>query len=106
MLAKLETLIEDLATAVSAMGGPLGESATQVERDADRDIIETLRAIARRCTTTALLTQMNDRGLVAADSTVKKRLAEMIKDGRLTKDPKARRPGYGLPEWNCSSFGS
>ena len=98
-LAELEMLIEDLATAVSATGGPLGEWATRAKWEADCQIIETLRAVAHQCTTMALLGEMNDRGLNPSDSTVKKRLAEMAKHGRLTKDPKARPPGYGLPEW-------
>ena len=41
-LAELVTLIEDLETAVPATGGPRGEPATRVEREADRQIPKTL----------------------------------------------------------------
>jgi hypothetical protein len=46
---------------------------------------------------------MYKRGLEPSESTVKKRLAQLVKDRRLTNDPKARPKGYGLPEWSGSS---
>jgi hypothetical protein len=73
------------------------------EREPDRQIIETLRAVGHRLTTKKLLAKMSDRKLNPAESTVKKRLAEMVKNRRLTNDPKARPRGYGLPEWIGSS---
>jgi hypothetical protein len=71
--------------------------------EVDPQIIETLRAVGRRLTTEGLLTKMSDRGLHPSVSTVKKRLAYLVKAGRLTKDSKARPRGYGLPQWNGSS---
>jgi hypothetical protein len=75
------------------------------EWEVDRQIIETLRAVGHRLTTDELLTEMSNRGLDPSDSTVKKRLTVLVKDRRLTNDPKARPRGYGLPEWH-GSFGS
>jgi hypothetical protein len=74
--------------------------------DVEPRIIETLRHVGQRRTTTKLLGEMSKRGLKESDSTVKKRLAEMVKDQRLTKDPKANPPGYGLPEWETGSSGA
>jgi hypothetical protein len=71
--------------------------------EVDRQIIEALRAVGHRLTTEELLVEMSDRGWNPSDSAVKKRLAELARDGRLTKDPKARPRGYGLPEWHGSS---
>jgi hypothetical protein len=71
--------------------------------EVDPQIIETLRTIGHRLTTKALLAEMSKRGLDPSGSTVKKRLAKLADDGRLTKDPKARPRGYGLPEWHGSS---
>jgi hypothetical protein len=48
---------------------------------------------------------MSNRGLNPSESTLKKRLPVLVKDGRLTKDPKAKPRGYGLPE-SHGSFGS
>jgi hypothetical protein len=72
----------------------------------DREIIETLRAVGRRLTTGGLLGEMARRGLVPSEPYVKKRLAELVKGGRVTKDPKATPRGYGLPEWHGSSGSS
>jgi hypothetical protein len=69
----------------------------------DREIIETLRAVGRRLTTEGLLGEMSRRGLNPSGSTVKKRLAELVKGRRLNNDPKARPRGYGLPGWEGSS---
>jgi hypothetical protein len=76
---------------------------TPLERKPDRQIIETLRAVGHRLTTTQLLEEMSKRELHPAESTIKKRLAVMTGDGRLNNDPKAKPRGYGLPEWNGSS---
>jgi hypothetical protein len=75
------------------------------DRDSDRQIIDTLRAIGHRLTTAKLLREMSNRGLNPSESTIKKRLAVLTKSHRLTNDPKAKPRGYGLPEWH-GSFGS
>jgi hypothetical protein len=78
-----------------------GESKSGVsERRSDREIIETLREKGRRLTTTELIAEMETRGLNPSESTVKKRLAELVKDKALDKDPNAKPRGYGLPEWH------
>jgi hypothetical protein len=80
-----------------------GSKADAHERDSDREIVDTLRAVGHRLTTSRLLKEMNDRKMNPSESTVKKRLAEMIKDRRLNNDPKTKPKGYGLPEWSGSS---
>jgi len=72
------------------------------DRKFDRQIIETLKTVGHRLTTTKLNAEMNKREWTS-DSTLKKRLAELVKDGRLNNDPRARPRGYGLPEWISSS---
>jgi hypothetical protein len=72
----------------------------------DQEIIDTLRSVRHRCTTMKLIDEMATRALDPSESTVKKRLAAMVKEHRLTKDPRAEPPGYGLPEWADGSSGS
>jgi hypothetical protein len=72
------------------------------ERESDLQIIETLRAVGHRLTTTKLISAMTECGLNPSESTVKKRLAGLVKSGQLDNDPKARPRGYGLPEWDGS----
>jgi hypothetical protein len=78
------------------------------EWECDRQIIDTLRAVGHRLTTTELLSKMENRYVEKrqskpSESTVKKRLAVMTKDGRLDNDPKAKPRGYGLSEWDSSA---
>jgi len=105
VLEELERLIKELETLTSAelrYPGPV--SPPQVESECQ--IVSTLRDVGHRCTTQGLLSEMRSRGLDPAESTVKKRLARMTKEVRLHKDPKAKPPGYGLPEWGVGSIGS
>jgi hypothetical protein len=80
----------------------LSRDSTLTELDSDRVILETLRAVGHRVTTSELLTEMTKRDLSPSDSTVKKRLAQMVKDRRVDNKPKAKPKGYGLPGWNGS----
>jgi hypothetical protein len=73
---------------------------------ADQEIVETLRSVGHRLTTIPLIEAMQKRGLIPSESTVKKRLAVMVDDGRLDNDPHGRPRGYGLPEWNGPSGSS
>jgi hypothetical protein len=66
---------------------------------ADREILDVLKDVGHRLSTREILAEMTRRGHNPSESTVGHRLAEMVKDGRLTKDRKARPPGYGLPGW-------
>src|SRR5262249_25415505 len=69
----------------------------------DGQIISTLKVVGHPLTTTKLLSEMNSRNSEPFSvSTVKKRLAEMVRENRLTNDRKGEPPGYGLPE----GFGS
>jgi hypothetical protein len=105
-ISRMCQAIAALQGAVSAKPEAAGKTGIPVQWEVDRQIIETLRAVSHRCTTKALLAVMGKRGLNPSDSTVKKRLAEMVKDRRLTKNPRAKPPGYGLPEWGDGSAGS
>jgi hypothetical protein len=100
----------DIAESEWAGGGSLPPKHPEsgwgiAERESDGQICDALRAIGHRLTTSELLSVMNQSSMNPSESTVKKRLATMVKEGRLTNDPKARPRGYGLPEWT-GSFGS
>jgi hypothetical protein len=69
----------------------------------DGQIISTLKVVGHRLTTTELLSEMKNRNSEDfSESTVKKRLAKMVLENRLTNDRKGEPPGYGLPEWGGS----
>jgi hypothetical protein len=70
--------------------------------EADGQIVETLKAVGHRLTTSPLLSKMSERYENVSVSTFKQRAAVMVREGRLTNDPKARPRGYGLPEWDGS----
>jgi hypothetical protein len=76
------------------------------QHKSDQEILETLRGVGHRLTTNRLIDAMSERGLNPAESTVKKRLAEMVRDGLLTNDPTVNPRGYGLPEWVDGSHSS
>lgn len=78
---------------------------SKFDRESDRLIEKTLRTVGHRLTTTALIAEMEKLELNPSESTVKKRLAAMVKENRLDNKPKAKPKGYGLPEWD-GSFGS
>jgi len=109
-IGKLEELLRLLPPsekAPEAGGSNRGDAALNPPQcESEREIVETLRAEGHRLTTSKLLSAMTRDGLNPSESTVKKRLTEMVKGGRLTKDPKAKPPGYGLPEWGGGSSGS
>jgi hypothetical protein len=69
----------------------------------DDRILETLKTVGRRLSTTKLISAMNARGRRVSVSTVKKRLALMVREKRLTNDTKAKPRGYGLREWDHSA---
>src|SRR5947209_14186300 len=62
--------------------------------------LEVLREAGHRLTQSQILTLLAERGYLDGESTVKLALAQMSRDGRLTKDPDGNPRGYGLPEWN------
>ena len=82
--------------------GPARSEKAGSSWNVDVEICETLKAVGHRLTTIELLSEMSVRYSAVSDSTVKKRLAEMVRDKRLTNDPKARPRGYGLREWDGS----
>jgi hypothetical protein len=79
---------------------------TSASTKSECEILKTLRAIGHRLTTKLLIDAMAAIELNPSESTVKKRLAAMMKEGRLDNDPKTKPPGYGLPEWRRGSAGS
>jgi hypothetical protein len=87
---------------LSLVGKTLPRKAEASRWEVDSRIIDTLKLVNCRLTTTQLQQEMKRRGLVVSPSTIKKRLAAMVKERRLISDLKANPPGYGLPEWNGS----
>jgi hypothetical protein len=71
------------------------ESLSQCKRDITRILYET----GHRLTTGPILRGLQDRNLIWGESTVKRALAEMVRDGELTNCSDARPRGYGLPSW-------
>ncbi len=66
------------------------------ERDCRDDILATLTEAGRRLTTNQILTEMERRGWLWGEATVRRHLAGMVSDGALTNDSRARPPGYTL----------
>lgn len=68
--------------------------------DEEREIIELLRTVGHRLTTSKLLSEFDNRGSVKAESTIKLKLSRMVTAGLLSnrQDIKPHK-GYGLPEW-------
>jgi hypothetical protein len=100
------TMKKDPEEGSSAETGGANKPAGSTQRPSDIEILETIRAVNHRCTTMKLLTEMTLRKLSPSPSTVKKRLAALVKAKQLNNDPKANPRGYGLPEWNSGSSGS
>ena len=70
--------------------------------EADRQILDTLKRVGHRLTTPAMRSEMEKRYGDVSESTVKKRLATLVRRGKLTTVRKTKPSGYGLPEWNGS----
>lgn len=64
-----------------------------------QEIINTLKAVGHRLTAMQLLAEMAQRGYEWSEASVFNWCSRMVKDGKLTKDPSASPPGYGLPSW-------
>ena len=62
--------------------------------------LEVLGAAGRRLTQSQIFAALAKHGYYDGESTVKLALAQLSRDGRLTKDPDGNPRGYGLPEWN------
>jgi hypothetical protein len=85
-------------------GLPEGERAEAEEVDelsqCKQDITSVLREAGERLTTTRVLEQLHARDLIWGESTTKRALAEMVRDGELTNRRDTRPRGYGLPAWH------
>jgi hypothetical protein len=66
----------------------------------EADIIQTLREVGCRLTTSQLLTELSRRGRLHGTSTVRKALADMVDSQRLTNKQDCMPKGYGLPDWH------
>lgn len=64
-----------------------------------REIIDTLREVGHRLTSTQLAAEMSRRGLDRSETAIKNAAGTMVDMGALTNDPAANPRGYGLPEW-------
>jgi hypothetical protein len=65
-----------------------------------RDITRVLYEVGHRLTTRPILQGLQDSDLIWGESTVKRALAEMVRDGELTNRSDVRPRGYGLPAWD------
>ena len=62
-------------------------------------ITKVLHDVKHRLTTTKILEELQARDLIWGDSTVKRALAEMVREHELTSRKAPRPRGYGLPAW-------
>jgi hypothetical protein len=62
------------------------------------EILKVVREAGKRMTGVLIFEALTERGIRTNDRTVNGHLADMVKDGTLTNDQKAKPPGYGLPE--------
>lgn len=65
----------------------------------EADIREILEDAGQRLTTMQILAALDRAGKLWGESTVKRKLAEMVRDGQLTNEKERRPRGYGLPQW-------
>ena len=72
------------------------DTLSQCKRDITRVLYET----NHRLTTRPILQGLQARNLIWGESTVKRALAEMVRDGELTNRSDVRPRGYGLPAWD------
>jgi hypothetical protein len=79
--------------------GALGGAARDELPQCKQDITGVLHAVNHRLTTSGILKELATRGNDWGVSTVKRALAEMVRDGELTNRKDVRPRGYGLPSW-------
>jgi hypothetical protein len=72
------------------------DTLSQCKREITRVVYET----NHRLTTRPILRGLQARNLIWGESTVKRALAEMVRDGELTNRSDVRPRGYGLPGWD------
>jgi hypothetical protein len=72
------------------------DSLSHCKRDITRVLYETGHCL----TTRPILQALEARSLLWGESTVKRALAEMVRDGELTNRSDVRPRGYGLPAWD------
>ncbi len=65
-----------------------------------QDITRVLHEKNRRLTTNQILKELRVRESLWGDSTVKRALADMVRDGELNNRTGIRPRGYGLPTWD------
>jgi hypothetical protein len=65
-----------------------------------RDITRILQENHHRLTTTKILQELEVRNLFWGESTIKRALAEMVRDRELNNRRDVRPRGYGLPAWD------
>jgi hypothetical protein len=81
-----------------AAGRPGGTGRDELPQ-CKQDITGASHAANRRLTTNGILKELAARGNDWGISTVKRALAEMVRDGELTNRRDVRPRGYGLPAW-------
>ena len=92
-----ESLLADIMESVSALSATPPAPAD----DEEQAIIDLIRSVGHRLTTSQLLSEFEHRGQIKAESTIKLKLGRMVRAGLLTNRQDVRPPkGYGLPEWD------
>jgi hypothetical protein len=106
-MAEADAMVREVGMSIPPeLAKSTADPPTPIKSDTDRQIVETLRSVGCRLSTTRLISEMAKRGSNPSEQYIKKRLSAMVKTGQLDNDSKAKPRGYGLPEWRVGSSGS
>ncbi len=70
------------------------------QTNCEEDVLATLHEVGHRLMVEQLLSEMQQRGRLHGESTIRRAVSRMRKDNRLTHEDVANPRGFGLPEWN------
>lgn len=65
----------------------------------EEDILQTLHEVGHRMLVEQLLVEMEHRGRIHGESTIRHALARMRREKRLSHDDETNPKGFGLPGW-------
>lgn len=65
----------------------------------EEDIVTTLREVGHRLLVEQLLSEMERRGRLHGESTIRHTITRMRREHRLTREDSGNPRGFGLPEW-------
>lgn len=81
-------------------GEPPGMESADDLSGCKQDITRVLHEKQSRLTTSKILQELRAHDLYWGESTVKRSLADMVREGELTNRSGVRPRGYGLPSWD------